>query len=58
MKKCIGCKYFVSLVKENGYFKHGEKYIGKCTKYNQGVVDTLCGCKEKNGEVVLMNFIK
>ena len=51
-RRCYGCKYYTSLVRE----RTDKNFIGICNKYNQKVIDTLCGCEVKDGVTILKNF--
>ena len=53
-RRCYGCKYYTSLVRE----RTDKNFIGICNKYNQKVIDTLCGCEVKDGVTILKNFTK
>lgn len=53
-RRCYGCKYYTSLVRE----RIDKNFIGICNKYNQKVIDTLCGCEVKDGVTILKNFTK
>ena len=53
-RRCYGCKYYTSLVRE----RIDKNFIGICNKYNQKVIDTLCGCEVKDGITILKNFTK
>lgn len=52
-RKCFHCSEFKSTIKNDSQDQH---CIGYCRKYNLKVIDTLCGCQERDGETTLFNF--
>ena len=49
-RKCIHCSEF-------NRDKQNPRYIGFCQKYNRQVIDSLCGCENKDdGKIILWNF--